>query len=64
MTCVRVIPVGNNEPVHTAGKTCPCQPFYDDSTVTHHAFDKREQYERQGHIRPGNGWVIVNEETE
>lgn len=60
-----VIPCGNNEPVHTAGRSCPCEPFYPDDLqepITHHAFDKREQFERQGHVRPGNFWIIVNED--
>ena len=60
-----VIPIGNGEPTHTAGSTCECLPFVGDyGLVTHHSFDKREQFERQGHIRPGNGWVVVAEEND
>lgn len=63
---VHHIPVGGDEPAHTADGACWCYPTTmppankeDAPSLIHNAMDCREAYERQGKKRPGCFWVIV-----
>jgi hypothetical protein len=59
---IHIIPVGANEPVHTAHETCRCQPLLDeDGLMIHHAEDLREARERHDRNRPDEKWVLVEE---
>ncbi len=60
---IHIIPVGLAEPMHHAHHQCWCSPLLksDENQCIHHAKDGREKYERQGHVMPGDSWVLVKE---
>ena len=63
MNSIHSIPVGGDEPIHVAGKSCWCLPIQDteaQNLYIHNARDCREKWERQG-IETGENslWVLV-----
>lgn len=60
---VHCIPVGGDEPLHSACRQCHCQPLFkeDELIVVHNAWDLREKLERQGVPTPGRSWVNILE---
>lgn len=60
---IHTIPVGGEEPMHTANASCWCHPLVtENGTVTHHARDGREARERFGRNLPDERWVLVNQD--
>lgn len=58
---IHVVPINDTIP-HRVDRTC-CDAYLDvDGVVIHHARDKRECYERVGHIGP-HGWQVCREEN-
>ena len=59
---IHIIPVGGDEPVHTAHETCKCQPLLDEEgLMIHHAEDLREARERHDRNRHDEKCVLVEE---
>lgn len=54
---IHVVPIDDSRP-HFADGTC-CNPHVAD-IVTHHSFDRREVFERQGRV--GKGWEVMVED--
>ncbi len=58
---VHVIPVGGQEPLHTATRDCWCHPVITENGLMalHNAKDLREKWERQGIHNSESPWCLI-----